>query len=243
MIADGDGLAQEASRCAIHYGHIDKAVKFLEAGQNIFWSQVLSLCSPFSQLHKVSPDLADKLQVIATALEIGSHHDVSAAILDNQKKLSIDQESSRLNCLNEEWVASIHEVRKLHGFEDFLHPSCMSSLKTAASEYPVVILIANDDSSHCLIMTPIKVHHIPLLTLGTPALHKIAHLVQVPQFMSSWTFTEAILWLMEECTTRKFVRVDHKFGSSDDIFRYILRILWDELVSPVINLLEIKVSH
>jgi hypothetical protein len=172
---------------------------------------------------------------------------VSADILDNQKKLSIDQESSRLNRLNEEWAASIHEVRKLQGFEDFLCPSRISSLKSAASEHPVVILIANDDSSHCLIMTSINVHHIPLPTLGTPVLHKLAHLVQVPQLPSSRTFTEetqeAILWLMEEYTSRKGAKVNHKLGSSDDIFRYILRILWDELVSPVINLLEIKVSH
>ena len=249
LTADSDGLARDASRCAIRSGDIEKAIEFLEAGRSIFWSQVLSLRSPFDQLHKVSPELADKLQAIATALEIGSHRDVSAEILDNQKKLSIDQESSQLNCLNEEWVASIHEVRKLHGFEDFLHPSRISSLQSAASEHPVVILIANDDSSHCLIMTSINVHHIPLPTLGTPILRKIGHLVQVPQFPSSRSFTEetqeAILWLMEECTSRMGgpVRINHKLRSSDDIFRFILRILWDELVSPVINLLKIKVSH
>ena len=246
-LTGSDGLARDASRCAIRSGHLDKAIEFLEAGRSIFWSQVLSLRSPFDQLHKVSPELADELQAIATALEIGSHRDVSAEILDNQKKLSIDQEASRLNRLNEKWAASIHEVRKLPGFKDFLCPSHISSLRPAASEHPVVILIANDDSSHCLIMTLINVHHIPLPTLGTPVLHKLAHLVQVPQLPSSRSFTEetqeAILWLMEECTSRKGAKVNHKFGSSDDIFRYILRILWDELVSPVINLLEIKVSH
>jgi len=161
LTAGSDGLARDASRCAIHSGHLDKAIGFLEAGRSIFWSQVLSLRSPFDQLHQVSPKLADKLQAIATALEIGSHRDVSAEILDNHKKLSIDRESSRLNRLNEEWAASIHEVRKLCGFEDFLHPR-ISSLKSAASEHPVVVLIANDESSHCLIMTPINVHHIPL---------------------------------------------------------------------------------
>jgi hypothetical protein len=242
-----DGLARDASRCAIRSGHIEKAIEFLEAGRSIFWSQVLSLRSPFYQLHKVSPELAEKLRGIATALEIGSHRDVSAEILDNQKKLSIDQESSRFNRLNEKWAESIHEVRKLHGFEDFLRPSPISSLKSAASEHPVVILIANDDSSHCLIMTSINVHHIPLPTLGTPILHKLVHLVQVPQFSSSRSFIEetqeTILWLMEECTSRLHVRINHKLESSDDIFRFILRILWDELVSPIINLLELKVSH
>ena len=118
LTAGSDGLARDASRCAILSGDIEKAIEFLEAGQSIFWSQALSLRSPFYQLYKVSPELADKLQAIATALEIGSYRDVSAEILDNRKKLSIDQESSRLNHLNEEWAVSIYKVRKLCGFED-----------------------------------------------------------------------------------------------------------------------------
>ena len=31
--------------------------------------------------------------------------------------------------------------------------------------------------------------------------------------------------------------------SSDDKFKYVLRMLWDELVKPVINFLNIKVSQ
>jgi len=61
LTAGSDGLAGDASRCAIRSGHIDKAIELLEAGQSIFWSQVLSLRSPFDQLHKNAPELADKL--------------------------------------------------------------------------------------------------------------------------------------------------------------------------------------
>jgi len=74
MTAGSDGLAWDAARCAIHSGHMEKAIELLEAGQNIFWSQVLSLHSPFDQLHKIiALELADKLQNIVTKLEIGSH--------------------------------------------------------------------------------------------------------------------------------------------------------------------------
>ena len=178
MTADSDGLARDAARCAIRSGCLDKAIELLEAGQSIFWSQALSLRSPFDQLHKIAPDLADKLQNIATMLEIGSHRDVFSDILDNRKKLSIDQEAAQLNRLNEEWAQSIHEVRKLSGFEDFLCPSHLSSLQAAASEHPVVILIANDDESHCLIMTSTIIHQIPLPNLGTPKLKELAHIIQ-----------------------------------------------------------------
>jgi len=138
LSAGSDGLARDASRCAIRTGNLVKAIEFLEAGRSIFWSQYLSLRSPFDRLHDVQPQLANKLQDISTELELGSHRDTLADISDNRKKLSLDQEASRLNRLNEDWVTSINEVRKLNGFEDFLRPRRLSALQTAASEYPVV---------------------------------------------------------------------------------------------------------
>ena len=181
-------------------------------------------------------------------LEIGSHCDVFSEILDNRKKLSIDQEAARLNRLNEEWAQSIDEVRKLSGFEDFLRPSRLSSLKTAASKHPVVILIANDDESHCLIMTSTIIHHIPLPNLGTPKLKELAHIIQIAAAQSpiSWLLidqTQDIIMklLGEERAGR--VSSNTPLRSSDDMFKFVLRMLWDELVKPVINILSIKVSQ
>ena len=166
LAADSDGLARNASRCAIRTGNLDKAIEFLEAGRNIFWTQLLSLRSPFDQLHDADPKLANKMREIATALELGSHRDVSIEIHEIRQKLSVDQEVSRLNRLSKEWVKSIDQVRTLKGFEDFLRPARLSSLKSAASRHPVVILVA----SHCLIMTSISIHHIPLPNLDIPIL-------------------------------------------------------------------------
>jgi tetratricopeptide (TPR) repeat protein len=47
LAAGSDGLARDASRCAIRFGNLEKAIEFLEAGRSIFWTQVLSLRSPF----------------------------------------------------------------------------------------------------------------------------------------------------------------------------------------------------
>ncbi|EDR09388.1 uncharacterized protein LACBIDRAFT_318922 [Laccaria bicolor S238N-H82] len=247
MTAGSDGLARDAARCAIRSGCIDKAIELLEAGRSIFWSQVLSLRSPFDQLHKIAPELADKLRSIATKLEIGSHRDVFSEISDNRKKLSIEQEAARLNHLNQEWAQSIHEVRKLSGFEDFLCPSRLSSLKAAASEHPVVILIANDDESHCLIMTSTIIHHIPLPNLGTPTLKELVHKIQIAgsqspisRLLIDQTQDINIELLEEERAGR--VSSDTQLRSSDDLFKSVLRMLWDELVKPVINVLNIKKS-
>ena len=249
MTAGSDGLARDAARCAIRSGHIDKAIELLEAGQSIFWSQVLSLRSPFDQLHKIAPELADKLQNIATKLEIGSYRDVFSDILDNRKKLSIDREAAQLNRLNEEWAQSLQEVRKLSGFEDFLCPSRLSSLKAAASEHPVVILIANDDESHCLIMTSTIIHHIPLPNLGTPMLKALAHIIQKASSQSpiSQSLIDQIqdknIKLRGEERAGRVSSSTQLFRSSADAFKSVLRKLWDELVKPVINCLDIKVSQ
>ena len=51
MTAGSDGLARDAARCAIRSGCLKKAIELLEVGRSIFWSQVLSLRSPFDQLY------------------------------------------------------------------------------------------------------------------------------------------------------------------------------------------------
>ena len=250
LTARSDGLARDASRCAIRSGKLDKAIEFLEQGRSIFWSQILFLRSPFDELHDIAPELADKLKQIATMLGLESYREVSVDIADKRKKLSIHREVSQLNRLNEEWAKSIDEVRKLNGFEDFLRPSRLSSLISSASKYPVVILVANNDYSHCLIMTLRNVHHFPLPKLHTPMLTELVRLVhvavsQLPISRSVMEETkERLLELLgEERKGRPAKFVDNKLGSSDDVFRFILGFLWDELVKPVIDVLNIKVGQ
>ena len=234
LAADSDGLARDASLCAIHTGNLDKAIEFLEAGRSVFWTQILSLRSPFNRLHDVDPKLASRMQEIASALELGSHRDAPIETLDNRQKLSVDQEVSQLNRLSEEWMKSIDHVRTLEGFEDFLRPARLSSLQSAASRYPVVFLVA----SHCLIMTSTSIHHIPLPNLDVPKLKTLVRLVQVAvRLPRSHSIIEV---LKQDRGTMPFEQ--NKFGSSDDVFRRVLKVLWDELVKPVIEFLDIEVS-
>ncbi|KAF8810268.1 TPR-like protein [Phlegmacium glaucopus] len=232
LSARSDGLARDASICAIQTGNLVKAIELLEAGRSIFWSQSLSLRSPFDQLHDIKPQLARKLRGSATALELGSYRDISVDISDNRKKLSLDQEASRLNRLNEEWEKGINEVRKLKGFEDFLRPSPFSLLQKAASAYPVVVLVANDNGSHCLILTGLQ----DLVRLVQAA----ASQMTVSRSSIDTTMGNVTALLGE---TRGLRLRDNQLRSSDDIFKFVLRILWDEVVKPVVSLLKIDKSY
>jgi hypothetical protein len=64
-------------------------------------------------------------------------------------------------------------------------------------------------------MTSTRVHHIPLPNLDIPKLKTL---------------------IKEDRGTRLFEQ--NKFRSSDDVFRHVLKVLWD----PVIDFLDIKVS-
>ncbi|KAF8809291.1 TPR-like protein [Phlegmacium glaucopus] len=247
LTSGSDGLARDASICAIQTGNLVKAIEFLEAGRSIFWSQSLSLRSPFDRLHEIKPQLACTLRDIATALEVDSHRGMPAGIPDDRRKLSLDQQASRLNHLDEEWGNVIDEVRTLKGFEDFLRLDCFSSLHKAASAYPVVFLVSNDKGSHCLILTSTSMHHIDIPSLPTSGLQDLVRLVQAatPPMTVSGSSIETI---MENVTallgdTRGLRLRDNELQSSDDVFKFVLRILWNEVVKPVISFLKIEKSY
>jgi len=246
-IENAFSLARRASRCALLAGNLEKAIEFLEAGRSVFWSQVLSLRSPVDQLHDINPNLADKLKMVGEALELGSHRNTSAELSDNLKRLTLDQETSRLNRLNEEWEEAIKEARKLKGFEDFLRSPRISSLKPAVSGCTVVILVANDNCSDCLIMTSTRIEHISLPRLHNGALLCLSNLIQtaISQLpISSSLVDQAGDRIVELLGKERAGKVSNgPLASSDDIFKAVLRTLWVEVIKPIVNLLDIKVSR
>ncbi|KAF8514665.1 hypothetical protein JB92DRAFT_3159438 [Gautieria morchelliformis] len=116
-----DGLACAAAACAIKSGQFERAVKLLEEGRAVFWSQALQLRMPMTDLHKVAPRLEETLRNISIVLEQGSLRDVSWDMSDNsQQRMSMEREAVRLRGLNDKWMATLEEVCKLKGFEEFL---------------------------------------------------------------------------------------------------------------------------
>ncbi|KDR67399.1 hypothetical protein GALMADRAFT_147180 [Galerina marginata CBS 339.88] len=258
LLENSDGLARDASKFAIQIGKIDKAIEFLEEGRAVFWSQFLSLRSPFERLIDVAPELADKLRDTASALELGSHRDTQADSSANRERLVIDQETAQLNRINEEWSKTIEDVRKLDGFEDFLRPRSLSTLQRAATDGPVVMLVGNEEGSNILILTSANIHSISLPGLPTRELQSLVHLVQAASSNSEYwrspfkelfstnttIFPEATreaLHNLSEQDKERGMRYKNQ-ASSDDIFKFILETLWKKIVKPVIDELNLKKS-
>lgn len=173
-----DKLAQDAAACAIRSGLFDQAVELLENGRGIFWSQALQLRTPLDELHRIAPELAERFQHVSYALEHGSFRSVPIDLSDEQKQISLEQESNHFHRLNKEWLAIIEEIRRIDGFQDFLRPKSFVTLKLAASNGPIVILNASASGCDALIVTRSGISHITLTDITYEVAKVLAQLVQ-----------------------------------------------------------------
>ena len=182
LASGSNGLAPAAAACAIKSGQYDKAVELLEEGRAIFWAQALQLRTPMTDLHDVAPELGEKLRSISLALEQGSLRDVSLSFPNNTHRvISMEQEASNFRRLNDEWLETLEEVRRLESFQDFLRPRRISVLLGAAEIVPLVILNASGTACAALILTSTGVQHVPLPDLTFGNVTQLVKLLRIPQ--------------------------------------------------------------
>ena len=167
---------------------------------------------------------------------------------------------SYLRNLSREWIATLDEVRHLSGFEDFLRPKSLATLRKAAANGPVVILNAAKSSCDALILRSAgTVEHVTLPKLTFSDVENIVKLVQyvtIPSaayFPFAKTVPRRLEALMEEVRTaspfvttaeneRGSTRVLRNIVDPDVIFRYVLAKLWVSVAQPVICALGLEVS-
>ncbi|THH16518.1 hypothetical protein EW146_g4137 [Bondarzewia mesenterica] len=258
LTSRSDGLARDAAACAVRLGRLDKAVELLEEGRTVFWSQALRLRTPLDSLRAEAPELSKQLEGISMALEQGSKRDECRRLSDSQQiVMSIEQEAIRYRGLDEEWHATLEEIRRLDQFHDFLRPRPFAELQVAASCGPVVII--NSSKSHCdmLILTSTGIKRLPLPDFTSmdaehlvDATRLAITLSPLPQdLQSSLTVLADKLRSYEDTPT--VLEQDRHFHvkrthiprmDSDGIFRHVLEILWGYIVEPVIRSLELQVK-
>jgi hypothetical protein len=229
MTSGTDGLPRDAAACAIRSGKFNLAVELLEEGRGVFWSQVLQLRNPLSELMSEAPELAQKFKDTSDALEQGSFYNISRNISDTPgAKLEVEKQESKLRRLNEQWLADLQSVRKLNGFEDFLCAKRLSALRMAATNGPVVILNASKSGCAALVLrsTEADVLHVPLTQFSLDTAKALVGRIQ------------------------KFANASHpqrhmhrlsSGGDDDDIFRNLLATLWTLVVDPILRSLNLKV--
>jgi hypothetical protein len=259
-----NGLARNAATCAIQVGQYAQAVELLEEGRAVFWSQALQLRTPMTKLHDAKPDLEKRLRYISLALEQGSLLDMSRSLSGTpwQKSTTMEQEATRLRRLNDEWLATLEEVRQLNGFQDFLRPSRLSALQDAAADGPIVILNTSASSSDALILTISGVEHVPLPDLSLADVELLVKEIQIASmssrknpslpeadyarihgaFRQIRVLSSPLQFLNLSVEARHAHRASDDQMQPEDIFRRVLGILWVSAVEPVIRRLSLEAS-
>ena len=262
LTSGSDGLARNAAACAIRSGQYDRAVELLEEGRAVFWSQALQLRTPLTDLRDAAPELEQKLTCISLKLEQGSLRDVSRSLpYSPQRVLSIEKEATHFRHLNNEWLATLEEVRKLDGFRDFLYPSRLSTLQSASVNGPVVVLNISEPGCFALILTTIGVQHVPLLNVSLTEVTKLVKLIrhaiaqsgrdavlpeanraEVKNIVQQMPCISETLQMLRDPLERHGGRASDTSVQPDDIFRYVLCVLWEAVVEPVIRSVGFEVN-
>ncbi|KAJ7639626.1 CHAT domain-containing protein [Mycena polygramma] len=221
----GSSLASGAATCAIDLGQHSLAVELLEASRSVFWSQALQIQMPLGNLEAMRPDLFQKLKALSGQLEQASFREPRSLSTDKDPHtiLSIEAAGVRYQQINLEWDEVIKSVRLLPGFEDFLRPRPMKKLQESAVRGPMVVLHCGKAASNAVIVG----------TLGVVAcvpLPKLPHLTTShPDEQSIWA---RLLGKKE----------GSDLVSADEVLAHVLSLLWDWMVLPIFEVLELKRS-
>ncbi|KAJ7447309.1 CHAT domain-containing protein [Mycena galericulata] len=231
-------LVSDSAACAMSLDCNDVAVEFLEASRSIFWAQALQLRTPLDHLEKVDRSLADRLREISRELEQGSFRDTSRnteTISESQRHImSIEAVGVRCRELQEEWTETVKAVQNLPGFEDFLRPKGIASLRKAAESGPIVILLTTASASSALIVTSSDdVQCVQLPRIDRSAVARYAEILQEFNNSITWSQVRSRLDMRQE---------DSEMVSFDEFLNKLLGILWNDVVHPVFRFLNIQKS-
>jgi CHAT domain-containing protein/tetratricopeptide (TPR) repeat protein len=206
-------LASDAAAAAIDAGDLEAAVELLEQGRAILWSKIEGYRYPLDQLRQVDEELADLFQTLSIELERLSVLPGSGSLDHEGSMLQVpfDVQMKRYRILSEDWEKVVRRVRTVEGFGNFLQAVPFDTLRAAAVEGPVILIIISNYRSDAIIL---HINNPPLLvTLPSLQPKDLTHL------------TERLALARETGAGA---------GPSKDI-PLILRALWNSIVSPVVD--------
>ncbi|EUC62982.1 aromatic di-alanine and TPR containing protein, partial [Rhizoctonia solani AG-3 Rhs1AP] len=209
----------EAILCSDH----SLALEWLEHARCVVWSQSLMLRSPLDQLHSSCPDLATQIQSVASQLD-NSSFQPQLILTTLSDSIDAEQAGRQRRRLAVEYHSLLTQIRQLPGFETFLQPSKASELVGAVRDGPVVVINCHWHQCDALLIMP-----------GSK---KVGHLA-LPDFTEKkarQARSELEVLLKQRGLRQRGVRVRPQPGFEDGI-ESVLRILWSNIIKPVLDYL------
>ncbi|KAE9406318.1 TPR-like protein, partial [Gymnopus androsaceus JB14] len=220
-----------AAATAISAGNKELAVEWLEEGRNIIWGQILQLRSPLDDLHHKYPTIAKELERVAQALQHAGTSTTRNNIENRDsegKQLNLEEEAQNHRKMAFWYEELVQKIRALDGFTSFLKPKKLSELASAAKHGPVIVV--NVDQNQCDAL---------VLSLSRDIIH-----VPLPKF--SLQMAQNLHKKLISTLHVNGIRIDRNgdratqaaSGENYDQFPLILKILWLNVVQPILSKIE-----
>ncbi len=220
-------LATNAASRAIESGELEIAVQALEQGRALLWSRMRGYRHPIEKLHGLNAGLAEEFKEVCQQLEhlnVSSQHNVLGMppILVSTTPhtplgLDFDAKVTNNRQLLDDYERIISEIRQIDGFSSFLQATPFSTLQTAASEGPVILVNINEHRSDAMIL---RATETPLLV---PLPENLSAVVDK---LATWLIVVDHINRNEE---RKGVARQPKHIDLSNI----LQILWNTVCQPI----------
>ncbi|KAH6904727.1 CHAT domain-containing protein [Coprinopsis sp. MPI-PUGE-AT-0042] len=227
------GIALEAASAACSLGRVNKALKWLEQGRCIVWSQLSNLRTPINDLRLHNWELAQSVADVSKKLETaGASRGQSHIGLSISEKISLEDEARAHLNLARRWDDLLKTVRSIPGFESFLQPlPCSSLLQHLPVSGPVVVI--NVDKRRCdaiaLFAGRAKPLHIPLPNFSLEKANKYRDDLKAN--------LEKHQLRMREVSGRGAKPSKQNQMQNQVVVRQVLRDLWNEVAGPILNAL------
>ncbi|KAG8737444.1 hypothetical protein FRC10_008179, partial [Ceratobasidium sp. 414] len=221
-VASAGGIATEAAAVAIEFKAYELALEWLEEGRSIVWNQLLQLRAPIEELRSAHPELAGKLQRLATELEYSSQISAGSDIIYPTEQFAQQRRRSA-----QDWEKVLEQVRNLPGFNNFLRPKKAADLFRATESIDALVVV-NVHERRCdalvLQSESTDIMHIPL-----PAFSYNTAVELRTQLLTSLKLADV--------RTRAQRQPVYYRDQTGDCFESILETLWVDVVEPVLNAL------
>ncbi|KAI0083507.1 CHAT domain-containing protein [Irpex rosettiformis] len=226
-------VVNSAATAAITAGEYGLALEWLETGRAVVWSQVIQLRTPLDNLHRLHPQLADRLRHVSHALHLAASGSPSVSMEARLPSSSIQALSSHGYAL--EYEKLISRICELEGFEDFLRPKTLSQLAGACASGPVVVINVHESRCVALVLCRVgDVIHIPLPELS------LDRAMGIQKYL--WDLLRAKRFL-NRCRSDLQDEGDERGGrvtemDPPDMMRKILADLWNWVVKPIMDIVS-----
>ncbi|MEV7994572.1 CHAT domain-containing protein [Streptomyces sp. NPDC086077] len=203
----GTSLARTACAVALAAGRTERAAALLEQGRAVLMGQDIQARTDVSDLAAAHPEAARAFTELGQRLRESETRAASGP--DDAGRIGAQHAAT------EEWRQLLEQIRKLHGFADFLLPPAAADMRAEAAEGPIVLVNVDRLRSDALVVTAEEIRTVRLdITEGLVAQH-------------ARRFLTAVAVGLDAPRGRRAEAAETVFG--------VLEWLWDAIAEPVLE--------